>query len=92
MNHSLKSWPDYFKLMMDGEKDFEIRNNDRNYQINDVCQFFEWDDKRGGFTGNRSPYFRVRYVLSKTPGLLPGYVLLLLDGPWGGNPPKETLK
>jgi len=77
---------------MDGEKDFEIRMNDRNYQVNDRCQFFEWDDENNRFTGSRSPYYRVRYVLSKAPGLMPGYVLLLLDGPWGGSPPKELPK
>lgn len=84
--HSLKSWPEYFKLTMSGDKDFEIRKNDRDYKVGDVCQLFEW--KEGRYTGNRSPYYRVRYVLYQTPGLMPGYVLLLLEGPWGGRPPK----
>jgi hypothetical protein len=101
--HKLKSWPEYFKLLMAGDKSFEIRKNDRDYECGDICQLFEWippvlsaDAKGvpvliepGRFTGSRSPYYRVIYICTKTPGLMPGYVLLLLEGPWGGKPPEE---
>lgn len=84
--HQLKLWDVYFKLLMSGDMDTQIRKNDRNYQPGDVCQFFEWSKERGRPTGNRSPYYRVCHVLYETPGLKHGYVQFTLDGPWGGRP------
>ena len=86
--HALKSWPQYFDLMMSGDKNFELRKNDRDYQVGDVCQFFEWN-KEKGLTGRRSLFYKITYVLHKTPGLLPGYVVLLFDGPWFGKLKEE---
>jgi len=79
--HDLKCWPEYFKLIISGDKDFELRKNDRDYQVNDICQLFEWDIETG-LTGCKSDYFRIKYVLHKTPGLKDGYVVLLFDGPY----------
>ena len=65
--------------------DTQIRNNDRDFKPGDIVQFFEWSEKKGRYTGDRSPYFRVRHVLYRTPGLKAGYVQFTIDGPWGGE-------
>ena len=59
-----------------------IRRNDKGYQIGDTCRFCEW--KPGyGFTGNRSLHYKIRYILMQSEGLKPGYVILMLEGPYG---------
>ena len=84
--HALKTWPQYFKPLTNGDIELSLRKNDRDYQINDVVQFFEWT-KENGLTGKKSQFYRIKYVLCKTPGLIDGYVALLLDGPWYGKLP-----
>lgn len=82
--HALKCWPEYFGPLTHGEIELSLRKNDRDYQPGDICQFFEWTEG-GGLTGRESPFYRIKYVLVKTPGLQDGYVALLLDGPWYGK-------
>lgn len=35
--HHLKILPEYFNAVRLGEKTFEIRKNDRNYQVEDIA-------------------------------------------------------
>lgn len=35
-SHNLKCWPEYFSEMARGTKSFELRHNDRAYQIGDI--------------------------------------------------------
>lgn len=41
--HTLKCWPEYFQVMWIGDKTFEIRLNDRDYQERDEVCLQEWD-------------------------------------------------
>lgn len=41
--HQLKTWPEYFRPLWDGEKTFEIRFDDRGFQRGDVVDLREWD-------------------------------------------------
>jgi hypothetical protein len=36
MKHELKTWTEYYNAVFDGNKTFEVRKNDRNYQVDDV--------------------------------------------------------
>ena len=85
--HALKCWPQYFGPLTHGDIELTLRKNDRDYQPGDICQFFEWT-KEGGLTGRRSNFYRIKYVLIKTPGLQDGYAALLLDGPYYGKVPE----
>ena len=42
MKHELKTWPNEFQAIWDGKKAFEVRPNDRNYQVQDSLLLREW--------------------------------------------------
>ncbi|TQP97153.1 DUF3850 domain-containing protein [Vibrio cholerae] len=47
--HELKIIPFYFELQLSGAKRFEVRCNDRNYQVGDILNLNEWDGEN--YTG-----------------------------------------
>lgn len=46
MEHKLKILPEYFEAVMSGAKTFEIRKNDRNYQVGDRLFLNEFDGEK----------------------------------------------
>lgn len=49
--HDLKILPEYFKEVLSGKKPFEIRKNDRNFEVNDLIVLHEYDAERQSYTG-----------------------------------------
>lgn len=49
--HKLKINPEYFKAVCSGEKSFEIRENDRNFQVDDLLLLCEYLPDKKEFTG-----------------------------------------
>ena len=45
--HELKILPEYFWAVKSGEKNFELRKNDRNYQKHDILILKEWSPESG---------------------------------------------
>ncbi len=71
MKHELKIWPAYYSRIVDGSKTFEVRNNDRAFQMGDIVVLKEWDPQPAnatdssiprGFTSAKPLEFRVGYV------------------------------
>lgn len=66
--HELKTWPLYFQPMLNGEKNFEARKNDRNFRVGDVLWLREWKPAAtvhsalGEYTG-REMRVKITYVL-----------------------------
>ena len=79
--HELKSWPVFFKRLVDGHQMHEIRRNDREFNVGDVLYLREWDPDKG-YTGNER-YYVITGITTSMPGLIPGFCTLCLDGPWG---------
>ena len=60
-DHVLKTWPEYFEAVASGAKTFELRFDDRGYQVGDHLVLREWS-VTDGYTG-RVVIKRVSYVL-----------------------------
>lgn len=72
--HELKTWPNYFEPVLDGRKTFEVRYDDRGFQVGDILVLREWDPEEGLYTG-RVVVFEVTYVLHGM-GLQKDYVAM----------------
>jgi hypothetical protein len=70
--HVLKAEPRFFRAVWKGIKSFEIRRNDRDYQLYDELDMREWD-KRRGFSGDQ---IIARVVYTTDFMQRPGYVVL----------------
>lgn len=64
--HELKAWPQYFQAVLDGRKTFEVRKNDRGFEVGDELHLVEFDPNpdpdEPNFSG-RHLHARVTYVL-----------------------------
>lgn len=88
--HELKCWIPWFEFIRCGRKRFELRFNDRGYQVGDLLRLREYDPIKavGVSTTSLGPYtgreLIVRITLVYTPqiglpGLDPGFVILGID-------------
>jgi hypothetical protein len=59
MLHELKTLPSFYEPILHGLKRFEIRKNDRNFEVGDFLLLKEWDGDE--YTG-RELTFRVSYL------------------------------
>lgn len=82
ITHEVKCWPEYFDRLLNGDKPFELRKNDRDYQTGDKLHVFEYDNSDDVPVGvdrytERSAMFDITYVL-KGPcfGLAEGWAIL----------------
>ena len=77
MTHELKTWPEFFQLIVDGRKNFELRRDDRLFVEGDILRLREWVPRSEEYTG-RVHIRKICYVLRDAPtgGLTPGYCIL----------------
>lgn len=76
MAHYLKIFPQFFDDIVYNHKSFEIRKNDRDFQVGDFIVLQEYND--GDFTG-RCILAIITYILSDTRYNLNGYVTFSFD-------------
>ena len=62
MIHDLKCWPEYFQAVKSGIKPFELRKDDRGYDVGDVLHLREFDPDTALYTGDEIDK-TVTYVL-----------------------------
>ena len=74
--HDLKILPEYFQAVKSGEKTFEVRYNDRNFQKGDMLHLREWDGN--GYTGE-SIFVEVTYILNDHSYCKEGYVIMAIS-------------
>lgn len=86
--HQLKSWPEFFAPILKGEKNFELRKNDRNFAVGDMLQLYEWEPSTGKRTGRELTKVVTYRLDGIGPGGIPplhglsrGYCILSLRDP-----------
>lgn len=73
--HYLKTWTSYFQDAKKGIKPFEVRKNDRNYQVGDTLILEEYDPVKKIKTGAWVPE-EVIYLLDDNRFVKDGFVIL----------------
>lgn len=68
--HALKTWPEYFAAVVDGRKTFEVRKDDRGFEVGDTVDLHEYVPG-GTFTG-RHEQREITYVARGAPFLPDG--------------------
>lgn len=76
--HELKILPEYYNAVQCGVKNFELRKDDRDYQVGDWLVLREWKD--GEYTGKATGR-EIRYILrdAQEYGLMKGYCIIGLQ-------------
>ncbi len=73
--HYLKTWTQFFKDVQSGAKNFEIRKNDRNFQVGDTLILEEFDPVKKVCTGAWIPKL-ITYKLNDSRFVKEGFVAL----------------
>lgn len=73
MEHELKTESEYYRLVVTGSKTFEIRKNDRNFNVGDTLLLRE--TVRGGYTSNECRV-KVNYICNYEQKT--GYVVMAI--------------
>jgi hypothetical protein len=50
MTHNLKIHPEYFQAVIMGAKTFEIRKNDREFEVGDLLKLSEFEPEHDDYT------------------------------------------
>jgi ASC-1-like (ASCH) protein len=74
MTHYLKTVQPFFDAVWEGEKKFEVRVNDRNFQVGDTVYLEEWDVEKKELTGRRV-MTKINYILDDPQYVKDGYVV-----------------
>lgn len=77
--HELKTWTEYFGMVLAGHKNFELRKNDRDFKLGDELILKEFDPKTNEYSG-KILHRRIDYILHGGQfGLEEGYCILSLS-------------
>lgn len=81
MVHHIKCWPQFYELIKSGLKPWELRRNDRNYQVGDWVVIHEYDPITYQFCNHPESYL-ARQIIYITNGQgvfeLSEYVIMTL--------------
>ena len=80
MTHAVKTWTNFYKDQEAGKKLFELRKDDRPYNIGDKFLSQEYDQNKNEYTGKENTFI-IAYILRDAEmfGLKQGYCILQLE-------------
>lgn len=73
--HELKTLPEYFEQVWSGNKRFELRKNDRDFQENDILILKEFNSENNTYT-QREIWCTISYILKDFTGIEKDYCIL----------------
>lgn len=76
--HDLKVNPQFWEAVKNGSKPFEVRRNDRNFKVGDVCRLRQYSHDLG-YVGTDEVCYPISYILHNEdfPNGVPiGFVVL----------------
>jgi ASC-1-like (ASCH) protein len=76
MKHELKILPQFFKAVKNRSKTFEIRVDDRPYEVGDTIHFNEWTGTK--YTGDEAEA-KINYLLRDTNYVKEGMVVMAIE-------------
>ena len=81
--HTLKCWSPYWDAISNGEKNFDVRRDDRGFQKGDTVILQKFDPSKPGYVRtywDNTPFEvrrKIKYILTGGQfGIEPGYVVL----------------
>jgi len=74
--HELNICPEYFEQMKNGTKTFEMRFNDRDYQVGDHLLLTEWDPINTSAIGDTLKFKVTSILYGPLFGLLDKYCIM----------------
>lgn len=86
--HDLKTWPEVFAALWNGDKTAEFRKDDRDFQVGDQLRLNEFDPQSNTYT-TRCVIATVSHIVwGGQFGIPEGYVMMSLMNPikWGPDP------
>ncbi len=72
--HTLKTINPYFEAAWSGVKTFEVRKNDRDFNVGDRVDLVEYEAESDNFTG-RAIRAEITYILEGFDAVKPDYVV-----------------
>lgn len=79
MIHELKTVSPFFEEVERGQKTFEIRKDDRPFQVGDTLVLRHWDSLRKCFLAEPHIHVKVKYILRDERFLPPGYCCMSIE-------------
>jgi ASC-1-like (ASCH) protein len=76
IEHELKCRPEYFQRIAIGQKSFEVRKNDRNFQVGDIIILKEHDPAEGFPDHGAYGVIMASIIYIETYAQQEGYVVL----------------
>jgi len=75
--HQLKVWSEYMDDLLNGSKTFELRFNDRNFQVGDFLSLMEYDKENQKYL-SRELCVKITYILDNSvfDALKEGYIIM----------------
>lgn len=80
MTHVLKCWTEFYDLVENGSKTFEVRRDDRPYAAQDLLVLQDFDPETKEFSG-REQIVMVGFALRDEAFVKPGFVILSIMEP-----------
>lgn len=78
MTHALKTWPEYYREVVNGNKTFELRKDDRDFKSGDTVILQGYDPEVRKYTGEETK-FKIGFVYRGSEfGLKKGHCIFSL--------------